>query len=84
MLDVWQEGRELHLTFELMRPRMLVPPHLDNADPSFFVLAGVCPQLCHNSHLPAHHKILGTSTIRFQTVHQSGQHAKHLFCYQAR
>ena len=40
MLDVWREGKEVQLTIQLMRPRLLVPLHLANKDPSFFVVAG--------------------------------------------
>ena len=44
VLDVWRDGEEVQLTIQLMRPRLLVPLHLDNTDPSFFVVAG---QHCH-------------------------------------
>ena len=41
MLDVWREQGDVQLTVQLMRPRLLVPLHLTNADPSFFVVAGI-------------------------------------------
>ena len=40
VLDVWREGLEVQLTIQLMQPRLLVPLHLANRDPSFFVVAG--------------------------------------------
>ena len=40
-LDVWREEQEVQLTVQLMRPRLLVPLHLTNSDPSFFVVAGI-------------------------------------------
>lgn len=40
VLDVWRDGQDVQLTIHLMRPRLLVPLHLANADPSFFVVAG--------------------------------------------
>lgn len=40
VVEVWREGREVQLTIQLMQPRLLVPLHLANKDPSFFVVAG--------------------------------------------
>ena len=41
VLDVWRQEGKVQLTVQLMRPRLLVPLHLTNADPSFFVVGGI-------------------------------------------
>ena len=51
VLKVLREGLEVQVTVKLMRPSLLVPLHLDNQDPSFFVVAG---QHCPLAHSPAH------------------------------
>ncbi|KFM29273.1 Protease Do-like 9 [Auxenochlorella protothecoides] len=40
-LRVLREGKELDLCIKLMRPDFLVPHHLFNKDPSYFVVAGL-------------------------------------------
>lgn len=51
VLDVWRDGQEVQLTIQLMRPRLLVPLHLANADPSFFVVAGIIFTVCSEPYL---------------------------------
>ncbi|KAL0022757.1 hypothetical protein WJX77_012242 [Trebouxia sp. C0004] len=51
VLDVWREGQEVQLTIRLMRPRLLVPLHLANTDPSFFVVAGIIFTVCSEPYL---------------------------------
>ena len=51
VLDVWRDAREIRLTVQLMRPRLLVPLHLSNADPSFFVVAGIIFTVCSEPYL---------------------------------
>lgn len=51
VLDVWREEEEVQLTVQLMRPRLLVPLHLANADPSFFVVAGIIFTVCSEPYL---------------------------------
>lgn len=51
VLDVWREEKEVQLTVQLMRPRLLVPLHLANADPSFFVVAGIIFTVCSEPYL---------------------------------
>lgn len=51
VLDVWREGLEVQLTIQLMQPRLLVPLHLANKDPSFFVVAGIIFTVCSEPYL---------------------------------
>ena len=51
VLDVWRNKEEISVTIQLMRPCLLVPLHLANADPSFFVVAGIIFTVCSEPYL---------------------------------
>ena len=40
-VDILRDGQPVSLTVKLTKPEQLVPPHISNKDPSYFMAAGL-------------------------------------------
>ncbi|GAX82217.1 hypothetical protein CEUSTIGMA_g9645.t1 [Chlamydomonas eustigma] len=50
-LDIWRGGEKVSCSLKLSKPEQLIPPHIGNADPSYFIVAGLVFSVCTEPYL---------------------------------
>ncbi|KAI8477127.1 MAG: trypsin-like serine protease [Monoraphidium minutum] len=56
-LEVLRDGEVLSVTAKLSKPASLVPPHLGNADPSYFLVSGLVFVACSEPYLESEYGV---------------------------
>lgn len=69
VLDIWREKKAMQVTVQLSRPRFLVPLHLANQDPSFFVVAGLVLAFCFGLQADIHCSLAEACQYQLPCLH---------------